>query len=301
MYKKSLFLLAIFILFANVCFAGGNHEVLKIEEVLVKGDPLTIGDGNRFEQYQAEIEDLYVACYEFSWEQFAFVANYGLTHKQLELRETALYPLVGINANHSSLILDIKKNAEYVSLSDGRIVVVNGAENQPVRNISWYGAALFCNILSEINNYKPCYNITDSAIWSIDEKADGYRLPSFDEWEYIAGGGQLSEGFTYAGSDDAEEVGWFVTNSGGKPHPVGMLKPNELGIYDLNGNVHEFCTEINKALLLKGAALTAENRIWRGGAYKSAIVDRYHFTQNPNFPDFLYPFDDVGFRTVRKQ
>ena len=126
--------------------------------------------------------------------------------------------------------------------------------NRPIENISWYDAIYFCNKLSEMKGKEPVY-VVDGAIdvtkWNYtphegetiegnitqDEYASGFRLPTLEEWEYAASGG---ENYTYAGSDDLDEVGWYYDNSDNKTHPVAQKKPNGYGLYDMSGNVCEW-------------------------------------------------------------
>lgn len=93
--------------------------------------------------------------------------------------------------------------------------------NTPVNNLSWSQANIFIEKLNKLTG-------------------ENYRLPSEAEWEFAAKGGINSKGFTYAGSDNIEEVAWYAKNSNNKAHPVGLKKPNELGLYDMTGNVGEF-------------------------------------------------------------
>ena len=130
-----------------------------------------------------------------------------------------------------------------------------GEKNLPVEEVSWYDAIVFCNRLSVKEGLKPVYSIdgvTNVSMWGYvphkensiskeikwDEKANGYRLPTVEEWRYAAKGGQE---FKYSGSDNLDEVGWYRENSGGKIHPVAQKKPNGYGLYDMNGNVLEWC------------------------------------------------------------
>ena len=156
-------------------------------------------------------------------------------------------------------------------------------ERHPIVGISWHDAAAYCNWLSEKHGKR-------------------YRLPTEAEWEYAARGGAHSKGFLYAGSNDLNEVGWFSENAGSKSHPVGQKKANELGLYDMSGNVWEWCsdwyadypsgTQTNPT----GPA-TGSVRMLRGGSAGSvAVGGRVAFRLYAS-PDYCY--DSYGFRLCR--
>lgn len=140
-------------------------------------------------------------------------------------------------------------------------------DNLPVECVSWIDAVVFCNQFSEKEGLKPCYSYDGTSnveewkflkekLWKwsnkkwkkfnenfvCDTTANGYRLPTVEEWQYAAKGGQEVK---YSGSDNLDEVGWYYGNSGEKTHPVAQKKPNGYGLYDMSGNVSEWCWDSN--------------------------------------------------------
>jgi len=97
-------------------------------------------------------------------------------------------------------------------------------DSLPVTGISWYDVQTFIGKLNQLTGKK-------------------YRLPTEAEWEYAARGGNLSHNYKFSGSNTLEDVAWCKKNSGNKPHAVGTKQPNELGIYDMSGNVYEWCND----------------------------------------------------------
>lgn len=112
----------------------------------------------------------------------------------------------------------------------------------PVEQVSWYEAVACCNALSAKEGLEPVYTINGTDV-AADFSRNGWRLPTEAEWEFAARGGNASKGYTYAGSNDIDAVAWFVDNAVSKTFPVGNKNPNELGLYDMSGNVFEWCND----------------------------------------------------------
>ncbi|MBN2892248.1 MAG: SUMF1/EgtB/PvdO family nonheme iron enzyme [Bacteroidales bacterium] len=173
---------------------------------------------------------------------------------------------------------NFSRSTGFVNADDGQY----GRGKNPAINISWEGAIKYCNWLSSRFGYEKVYDLKiDSSgmtIQGVNWDADGYRLPTEAEWEYVAKGGSKSQGFAYAGSNDPKEVAWFSDNSENKPHEVGSLKPNELGIYDILGNAWEWCWDYYDGGYYSKSpendprgADKGDNRTYRGGNFESKI------------------------------
>ena len=145
----------------------------------------------------------------------------------------------------------------------------------PVEMVTWDDAISFCNDLSEELGLTPCYEVTvDSS--EFDPEANGFRLPFETEWEWAARGG---ESFTYAGSDDLDEVGWYDDNADCESQPVAQKRPNGYGLYDMSGNVAEWCN--NEYATPGEYNPEADDRAYRGGSSSSIDDDCALSTRPP--------------------
>ena len=117
-------------------------------------------------------------------------------------------------------------------------------EDCAVANLSFFEIVKYANWLSEKRKLKPAYIINENGTVDWNKNANGYRLPTYAEWQWAAKGGKKSKGYKYPGSDILDEVAWYKDNSDNVIHEPGLKKPNELGIYDMFGNVGEWCWDV---------------------------------------------------------
>jgi len=207
-----------------------------------------------------------------------------------------------------------------------------GRGQYPVVNVSWYDAVLYCNWISEQHGYQSCYTIDSTQVdpnnkheddemkWllSCDFTQNGYRLPTEAEWEYAAKGGQRSKGYIWAGTSNENSLDLYMNicdeNCGREETlddgytyvaPVGMFRSNELGLYDMSGNVWEWCWDwygdytsefrINPIGVSSGYV-----RVCRGGGWGNYAVDARIATRL--YLDDIHAhrrFNGLGFRLLR--
>jgi len=188
--------------------------------------------------------------------------------------------------------------------------------NLPVEHVSWYDCIEFCNRLSVLAGFTPSYTIfkdktdhnnknkNDRVKWTVvcDWNADGYRLATEAEWEYAAKGGKNCNFYNYAGSENVNNVAWHKDNSGYKTHEVAEKDANELGLYDMSGNVWEWCWDWyelykNEPLNNPKGSESGSYRVLRGGSWADSVNYQRSSSRGKESP--LGKYTSIGFRIVR--
>jgi formylglycine-generating enzyme required for sulfatase activity len=176
----------------------------------------------------------------------------------------------------------------------------------PVEQVRWSDAVKYCNARSRLEGLEPCY---DLEAWECNFDANGYRLPTEAEWEYACRAGTKTTFFFGNSPSQLKSYAWFDENSAGKPHPVGQKRPNPWGLYDMCGNVWEWCNDFYKVDYYQESPeedpkgpKTGETKVVRGGAWKfsaDSCRSGYRYNEDPGYVDACFGYDIYGFRCVR--
>jgi formylglycine-generating enzyme required for sulfatase activity len=219
---------------------------------------------------------------------------------------------------------------ETIMGKDPSNMVYSSGATDPVQEINWYHAVAFCNKLSLAEDLTPVYGVTvagkavdfatleyknipgsgsSNADWNsatVDLSATGYRLPTEMEWMWAAMGAKDARTKAFAGStgnNDIKDYGWFNENASGTTHPVGKKAANELGLYDMSGNVLEWCwdwhgTYPTGAVTDYRGPTSGTGRINRGGSWTRTGAAWPLSERRADYP-YIWS-DDLGFRVVRR-
>ena len=248
---------------AAACFAACTPAAASGNMARVEGGTFTMGDNTREENAKPEHQ---VTVGTF------WIGKYEVTQKEW-------VAVMGSNPSHFQ------------------------GENLPVDSVLWYDAAAYCNRLSLKEGLTPVYHGGGDSI-TADWSANGYRLPTEAEWEYAAkGGNKAGSAYEYSGGNDARTVGWYEENSDERTHAVGTKAANSLGIYDMSGNVYEWCWDwyeegyaADPSTNPRGAA-SGEYRVMRGGSWDGSLGGLRTSYRNGAYP--MKPDASIGFRVVR--
>jgi formylglycine-generating enzyme required for sulfatase activity len=176
---------------------------------------------------------------------------------------------------------------------------------KPLDQINWTDATMYCNERSLAEDLEPCY---DEETWDCNFAANGYRLPTEAEWEYACRAGTSSQ---YSFGNTAQKIrahAWFADNSSKTTQPVGQKQPNPWGLYDMHGNVSEWCNDFYAEDYYKQSPerdpkgpAEGKERVLRGGAWNSS-ADSCRSTyraSDPSINDTCLASDAIGFRCVK--
>lgn len=173
----------------------------------------------------------------------------------------------------------IIQNKTQLSIQDSQFVVVGGGKNHPVSGLTWHGADTLAKWL-------------------------GGRLPTEAEWEFAARGGNKSRGLRYSGSEKLDDIAWYARNAGNQSHPVGMKLPNELDLYDMTGNVWEWCQDSYDSLFYNYRQVKnpckligGRQKVLRGGGWSDSDSSLRVSNRSKHYMDLSYL--TIGCRCVR--
>ena len=302
MKNKSLILSILIIFFTSQGFSQKKQDMIHVKGGTFKMGNSKTNKDNKDESpvHTVKVDDFYIGKYEVTVKEYrSFISsnNYDFGkyfyHKMPSSPDTTWW----------------QGHPETEEYYDKVALKWWGWKNQnPMQHVTWFEAVSYCNWLSDGLGYDKCYYYSSSEGGILcDYSKNGFRLPTEAEWEYAARGGKNNENYKYSGSDNIGTVGWYDENTfliG--PKNVGTKKPNSLGIYDMTGNVWEWCNDFYSPKFYKNSS--SDNpinktptgfRVIRGGSWH--YKEGYATVTSRDGPKPSYTNYNYGFRVVRKK
>ncbi|GHT45745.1 hypothetical protein AGMMS49965_22900 [Bacteroidia bacterium] len=239
--------------------------------------------------------------YTYARPETATITITGAVTKTITVTQAAPFTPVMVTVTGGTTML----NGTSVTLSSFQIGKYEVTQKQWIEVMGSYPGTAPSSTYGEGGNY-PMYNVSYDDVQAFltnlnQQTGKNYRLPTEAEWEYAAKGGQSTHNYDYSGSNTPGNVAWYSDNSSGKTHPVGGKAPNELGIYDMSGNVWEWCSDWYGSSYPTSennptGAASGSSRVFRGGGCNDGATKcRVSFRDgiSPAYRDYY-----IGFRLV---
>jgi formylglycine-generating enzyme required for sulfatase activity len=266
--------------------------------VLVEGGTFRMGSNNGYDEekpvHTETVKGFYIGKYEVTQNEWK------------EIMGTTVAQQVDMAFDEwiNSALREGSNESYFSLMNQGREIFLLAGEgnNYPMYYVSWYEAAEYCNKLSMKERLVPAYRgLGDDIV--CDFSATGYRLPTEAEWEYAAKGGNKDYiSYEYSGGNNVDNVAWYSGNSGGWTYPVGTKQANSLGLYDMSGNVWEWCWDwyedyTSEVQTNPAGASSGPDRVLRGGGWLNSDADVRSASRSSYTPSNRY--GSIGFRLVR--